>query len=148
VTTQGSTIVIEPANPEVVYVPAYDPWLVYGYPIIAYPGWYPVPGIFWDGVGLSFGIGFASASSEDLGGAGATGDMTGMADERSSTITPLSRIAMSSVTRDSIMVISPRWRPRQWIPWVFEFSRGLGLSRKFQLSRASQERASVRSSGL
>src|ERR1700674_4118853 len=58
VTTQGSTIVIEPANPEVVYVPAYDPWLVYGEPIIAYPGWYPLPGIFWGGVGLSFGIGF------------------------------------------------------------------------------------------
>lgn len=58
VTTQGNTIVIEPANPEVVYVPAYDPWLVYGAPILAYPGWYPVPGIFWGGVGLSFGIGF------------------------------------------------------------------------------------------
>jgi uncharacterized membrane protein YgcG len=58
VTTQGNTIVIEPANPEVVYVPAYDPWLVYGPPIVAYPGWYPVPGIFWGGVGLSFGIGF------------------------------------------------------------------------------------------
>src|ERR1700693_3455675 len=58
VTTQGSTIIIEPANPEIVYVPAYDPWLVYGAPIIAYPGWYPEPGIFWGGVGLSFGIGF------------------------------------------------------------------------------------------
>jgi hypothetical protein len=33
VTTQGSTISIEPANPDVVYVPAYDPWLVYGGPI-------------------------------------------------------------------------------------------------------------------
>src|SRR5580692_3302225 len=58
VTTKGSTIIIEPANPEMVYVPAYDPWLVYGAPIIAYPGWYPVPGIFWGGVGLSFGLGF------------------------------------------------------------------------------------------
>jgi hypothetical protein len=58
VTTQGNTIIIEPANPETVYVPAYDPWLVYGAPIIAYPGWYPVPGIFWGGIGLSFGIGF------------------------------------------------------------------------------------------
>jgi hypothetical protein len=58
VTSQGSTIVIEPANPEVVYVPAYDPWLVYGAPVVAYPGWYPVPGIFWGGVGLSFGLGF------------------------------------------------------------------------------------------
>ncbi len=58
VTTQGNTIIIEPANPEIVYVPAYDPWLVYGAPIIAYPGWYPVPGVFWGGPGLSFGIGF------------------------------------------------------------------------------------------
>src|ERR1051325_9563167 len=58
VTTQGSTIVIEPANPEVIYVPAYDPWLVYGDPIVAYPGWYPVPGIFLGGVGIGFGIGF------------------------------------------------------------------------------------------
>jgi hypothetical protein len=58
VTTQGNTIVIEPASSEVVYVPAYDPWLVYGAPIVAYPGWYPEPGIFWGGVGLSFGVGF------------------------------------------------------------------------------------------
>jgi uncharacterized membrane protein YgcG len=58
VTTQGNTVVIEPANPDVVYVPEYDPWLVYGYPIVAYPGWYPVPGIFFDGPGLYFGAGF------------------------------------------------------------------------------------------
>src|SRR5580693_300155 len=35
VTTQDSTIVVEPANPEIVYVPAYDPWIVYGDPILA-----------------------------------------------------------------------------------------------------------------
>jgi len=58
VTTQGNTIVIEPGNPDVVYLPAYDPWLVYGDPILAYPGWYPVPGIFFDGPAISFGIGF------------------------------------------------------------------------------------------
>jgi len=58
VTTQGNTIVIEPAVPDVVYVPAYDPWLVYGYPIVAYPGWYPVPGLFYDGPGIFFGAGF------------------------------------------------------------------------------------------
>jgi len=58
VTTQGNTVVIDPVDPDLVYIPAYDPWLVYGFPIVAYPGWYPVPGIFWDGVGLSFGFGF------------------------------------------------------------------------------------------
>jgi len=58
IATQGSTIVIQPAAPEVVYVPAYDPWLVYGDPILAWPGWYPYPGIWWEGPYLSWGIGF------------------------------------------------------------------------------------------
>jgi hypothetical protein len=58
VTTQGSTVTVEPANPDVVYVPAYDPWLVYGYPVVPWPGWYPYPGIWYDGPYLSFGIGF------------------------------------------------------------------------------------------
>jgi len=58
VETQGSTIVIQPADPEIVYVPAYDPWLVYGYPIVAWPGWYPYPGIWYGGPYLSFGVGF------------------------------------------------------------------------------------------
>jgi hypothetical protein len=58
VTTQDTTIIIEPASPEVVYVPAYDPWVVYGGPIVAWPGWYPYPGIWYEGPYLSFGIGF------------------------------------------------------------------------------------------
>jgi len=58
VTTQDSTVVIQPANPDVVYVPAYDPWVVYGGPIMAWPGWYPYPGIWFGGPRLSFGIGF------------------------------------------------------------------------------------------
>ena len=63
VTTQGSTIIVEPAAPDVVYVPAYDPWVVYGDPIVAWPGWYPYPGIWYDGPylwfgGVGFGIGW------------------------------------------------------------------------------------------
>jgi hypothetical protein len=58
VTSQGSSIVVQPTNPEVVYVPAYDPWLVYGGPIMAWPGWYPYPGIWFGGPYLSFGMGF------------------------------------------------------------------------------------------
>src|SRR5271165_7501818 len=58
VATQGSTIIVEPTNPEVVYVPAYDPWVVYGDPILAWPGWYPYPGIWYDGPYLWFGVGF------------------------------------------------------------------------------------------
>jgi hypothetical protein len=54
----GPNIVVEPADPDVVYLPAYDPWLVYGYPIVAWPGWYPYPGIWFGGPYLSFGIGF------------------------------------------------------------------------------------------
>ncbi len=58
VQTQGSSIVIQPAAPDVVYVPAYDPWLVYGYPIAAWPGWYPYPGIWYGGPSLYWGVGF------------------------------------------------------------------------------------------
>ncbi len=58
VTTEGSSIIIEPANPEVVYVPAYDPWAIYGYSILPWPGWYEYPGIWFAGPYLSFGIGF------------------------------------------------------------------------------------------
>jgi hypothetical protein len=58
VQNQGSTIEIVPANPDVVYVPAYDPWQIYGYPIVGWPGWYPYPGIWYDGPYLSFGLGF------------------------------------------------------------------------------------------
>ncbi len=58
VNTNGNMIVIQPATPEVVYVPQYDPWLVYGDPLAVFPGWYPNPGLFWDGPGIGFGLGF------------------------------------------------------------------------------------------
>jgi len=58
VSNKGKTIVIEPADPEVVYVPEYDPWLVYGAPIGVWPGWYPYPGLFLTGPGIAFGFGF------------------------------------------------------------------------------------------
>jgi uncharacterized membrane protein YgcG len=58
VTTQGSTIVIQPAQPDVVYVPAYNPWVVYGYPVAPWPYWYPYPGIWFGGPSLFFGVGF------------------------------------------------------------------------------------------
>lgn len=57
ITTQGSDIEIAPTNPDLVYVPAYDPWSVYGVPIVAWPGWYPYPGIWFAGPYLSFGVG-------------------------------------------------------------------------------------------
>ena len=59
VVTEGPTIVVEPADPEVVYVPAYDPWIVYGAPVVVWPGWYPYPGLYVAGPGVSFGVGFA-----------------------------------------------------------------------------------------
>jgi Protein of unknown function (DUF3300) len=54
----GPTIVIQPADTNVVYVPQYDPWLVYGAPLAMFPGWYPYPGLFLDGPGIDFGLGF------------------------------------------------------------------------------------------
>src|ERR1044071_1721213 len=48
-------IVVDPANPQVVYVPSYDPMVVYGEPAYPYPAYYYsgyVPGM-----GLTFGTG-------------------------------------------------------------------------------------------
>jgi hypothetical protein len=59
VVTESQTITVEPADPEVVYVPAYDPWIVYGAPVVVWPGWYPYPGLYAAGPGVSFGVGFA-----------------------------------------------------------------------------------------
>ena len=49
---------IAPVSPDVVYVPAYDPWLIYGYSILPWPGWYEYPGIWWGGPYINWGFGF------------------------------------------------------------------------------------------
>jgi Protein of unknown function (DUF3300) len=67
---QPSNIVIAPANPTVVYVPYYNPWVVYGAPIVAYPAYYPPPqpaGYFAAGLVIGFGIGIAVASYNRYG---------------------------------------------------------------------------------
>jgi hypothetical protein len=64
---QGDTIVIESAEPEVIYVPTYDPVVVYGfwpyraYPPwpVYYPGWHPGSAAFATGVALGFAWGYA-----------------------------------------------------------------------------------------
>ena len=55
---QNDRVEISPVDPNVVYVPAYDPWAIYGYPIAPWPYWVEVPGVWWSGPGLYFGIGF------------------------------------------------------------------------------------------
>ncbi len=59
VSNDNGQVVIAPANPTVVYVPAYNPWAVYGPPLAVYPGFYwgPPPGVFWGGLAIGFGIG-------------------------------------------------------------------------------------------
>jgi hypothetical protein len=59
VTTEAQTIVIQPANPQVVYVPVYNPTVIYGAPIVVYPG-YSSPNLAAVAV-ISFGIGMAVA---------------------------------------------------------------------------------------
>jgi hypothetical protein len=60
---------IEPANPEVIYLPAYDPAVVYGgwaYPAYPYYYWPPYPAYYpgWAfGSGLAWGLGFAAAGA-------------------------------------------------------------------------------------
>jgi hypothetical protein len=47
-------ILIEPVNPQVVYVPVYNPWVVYGLPVSPYPG-FSLLGAVGSFIGSSFG---------------------------------------------------------------------------------------------
>lgn len=69
VVTQGDNIVIQPAQPQVIYVPAYNPTIVYGtwpypsYPPVYYAGvtsWYPGQSFV---NGLMWGTGVVAASA-------------------------------------------------------------------------------------
>jgi len=55
-----TVIVIQQANPQVVYVPMYSPVVVYGPPIYPYPPiYYPPPSYYAAGVAIAFGVGIA-----------------------------------------------------------------------------------------
>jgi hypothetical protein len=57
---------IAPPNPEVVYVPTYNPWDVYGAPIAPYPGFSLVGalGSFFGGLPIQYGLSFALGAFE------------------------------------------------------------------------------------
>lgn len=61
VTDNQGYIDIAPPNPEVVYVPTYDPWDVYGAPIAPYPGFSLIGalGSFFSGLPIQYGLSFA-----------------------------------------------------------------------------------------
>jgi hypothetical protein len=55
-----TVIVVQPTNPQVVYVPSYNPVIVYGPPIYPYPPiYYPPPSYYAAGVAIAFGVGIA-----------------------------------------------------------------------------------------
>ena len=56
-TSSTSTIVIQPANPQVIYVPQYNPALIYSPPPAYYGGYSPAAGL------LTFGVGFAAGAA-------------------------------------------------------------------------------------
>ena len=60
VATDGGYIGIEPTDPDVIYVPVYDPAWIWGPPLwYPYPSWgWPAFGFYGPGVYFGFGIGF------------------------------------------------------------------------------------------
>jgi Protein of unknown function (DUF3300) len=57
-------IIIQQADPQVVYVPSYNPVVVYGPPVYPYPPiYYPPPGYYAAGVAISFGVGLAMGAA-------------------------------------------------------------------------------------
>src|SRR5258705_3310624 len=67
-----TVIVVEQANPEVVYVPSYNPTVVYGAPVYPYPPIYypPSTGAVIAASAISFGIGVAIGAAWGNGGWG------------------------------------------------------------------------------
>ena len=74
VRTEAQAIIIEPAQPQTIYVPSYNPTVVYGaWPYPAYPPYYyPPPAYYYPGgalaTGFAWGLGIA-ASAALIGGA-------------------------------------------------------------------------------
>lgn len=61
VVQQPSTIIIEPTQPQVIYVPNYNPSVVYGtWPYPSPPVYYPPPPGYYFGGALAAGLGFAA----------------------------------------------------------------------------------------
>src|SRR5258706_10319931 len=57
-------IVIQQADPQVVYVPSYNPTVVYGAPVYPYPPiYYPPAGYYAAGAAISFGVGVAMGAA-------------------------------------------------------------------------------------
>ena len=70
-----TVIVVQQTNPEVVYVPSYNPTVVYGapiypYPPIYYPPYYPSTGAVIAASAISFGVGVAIGAAWGGGGWG------------------------------------------------------------------------------
>jgi hypothetical protein len=62
-------IVVEQSQPDVVYVPSYNPTVVYGPPVYPYPPvYYPPPGAYAAGMAISFGVGMAIGAAWGGGG--------------------------------------------------------------------------------
>lgn len=71
VVEKKEVIVIEQSNPEVIYVPSYNPVVVYGPPVYPYPPiYYPPPGYYAAGMAISWGVGFAMGAFWGGGGWG------------------------------------------------------------------------------
>ena len=74
VRTEAQTIIIEPAQPQTIYVPSYNPTEVYGaWPYPAYPPYYyPPPAYYYPGgalaTGFAWGLGIAAGAAL-IGGA-------------------------------------------------------------------------------
>jgi hypothetical protein len=69
VTYDQGRIELAPVNPQMVYVPAYNPWAVYGQPVSPYPGFSLLGalGSFFGSSPVSFGLGIAMTAFSHVG---------------------------------------------------------------------------------
>src|SRR5205814_1665817 len=123
-------IVVEPAQPDVVYVPSYDPAVVYGAPPPAYPYYpYTYPG-YYPGMGLAWGAaGFALGAW--AGGAWGDCNWNNGGDININNKNNFNKNNINNANRGQ----GGRGRPYRW-PWISRTSR----QRRVQEARRTTER--------
>jgi hypothetical protein len=98
-----TVVVIEQAQPQVIYVPSYNPTVVYGPPAYAYPPIaYPPPGAYVAGMAISFGVGMAMGAAWGQAGGTTVDGATAITSTSTSTTTS------STITTERISTIRRR----------------------------------------
>jgi hypothetical protein len=112
---QQGNIVLAPPNPQVVYVPEYNPWVVYGAPVAPYPGFSVLAavGSFIGNAAVRFGWGIATTAFAHSPSGCSPGGSTGLPMRFSSTVRLTIRTRSRCGIGDCLMAVHAHFREEE-----------------------------------